>query len=231
MTPNRKKLALLVAVVVLVAAAHRLGLFGLFGDAATAKRTLLGLGPLGYVAYLAAFALLQPFGVPGFAFVIAASLVWPMPIAIALSLVGSCFASIVGFSFARYVARDWVEKKIPARWRKYDDRLAERGFATVLLLRLFFWQQPMLHLAFGISRVRFSSHLGASMIAYVAPIVATCYFGEAFFTAIREQPAERWATAGVVLFALVVVGFVVRRYRARRSAAAVTASSTENTPS
>jgi uncharacterized membrane protein YdjX (TVP38/TMEM64 family) len=229
MTPNRKKLALLLAVVLLVAAAHRLGLFGLFGDAATAKRTLLDLGPLGYAAYLAAFALLQPFGVPGFVFVIAASLVWPTSTAIGLSLVGSCFASMVGFSFARYVARDWVEKKIPARWRKYDERLAERGFATVLLLRLIFWQQPLLHLALGLSRVRFSSHLGASMIAYVGPIVATCYFGEAFFTAIREQPAERWAAAGVVLVALVAILFAVRRYRKARAAA--TASSSVNTPS
>jgi hypothetical protein len=39
-------------------------------------------------------------------------------------------ASIVGFSFARFMARDWVSTGIPARFRKYDEALARRAFPS-----------------------------------------------------------------------------------------------------
>lgn len=212
----KSKFLLLLAAALMLLAAYRMGLFGLFADPAETKDTLLRLGALGYVAFVAAFALLQPFGVPGVVFMVASSLVWPWPIAAALSLTGSTLASITGFSFARYIARDWVEKRIPPRLRKYDDKLAERGFVTVFVLRSIFWMQPMLHLFFGLSRVRFSTHLGASALAYVAPTLAVAYFGDAAFAVLREQPLERWIAAAAIAV-VVASGWGLRAYRRRRA--------------
>ncbi len=55
------------------------------------------LGPWGYVAFVAAYAALQPFGVPGTVFIMAAPLIWPWPVAFALSMAGTMAASVVGF--------------------------------------------------------------------------------------------------------------------------------------
>jgi uncharacterized membrane protein YdjX (TVP38/TMEM64 family) len=191
---------LLVAVVAAaLAAAYWAGLFRDFGDAARAKATLLGLGPWGYVAFVAAYAALQPFGVPGTVFILVAPLVWPWPTAFALSMAGTMAASVVGFSFARFVARDWLAPRVPARFRRYDEALARRGFATVFLLRLVFWMPPPLHAFFGVSRVPFGTHFWASLAAYTPSLLATSYFGPRALTGLREAPAWAWAAAAAAL--------------------------------
>jgi len=184
---QKRRIALVAAAALMLLLAYRFGVFERFGDPAHLRATLLGLGALGWLAYLVAYTALQPFGVPGVAFIAGASLVWPPPVAVALSLVATMLASAVGFSFARYVARDWVEGRIPARLRRYDERLATRGFATVFFLRVVFWMNPTLHALLGISRVRFWTHLAASFLPYVAQVVAVTFLGDTAFGFLWEH--------------------------------------------
>ena len=144
-TRRTAKIAAVAVVVTTLVVAQRFGVFQQFADPARIRDTLVQLGPWGYLVFILAYATLQPFGIPGTVFVVAASLIWPWPIAFALSMVGTMAASCVGFSFARFVARDWVAGIIPARFRKYDDALERRAFSTVFLLRLIFWMPQLLH--------------------------------------------------------------------------------------
>ena len=162
---RKTKVALVVLVIVALVIAQRLGVFTELGEPARLTQTLLRLGPWGYVAFVVAYAALQPFGVPGTVFIMAAPLIWPWPIAFGLSMTGTMAASVVGFSFARFIARDWLSTKIPARFRKYDDALERRAFATVFFLRLVFWMPPLLHAFFGVSKVRFATHFWGSLAA------------------------------------------------------------------
>src|SRR6478736_5209567 len=109
---RRAKIAAVLGVVVILVAAQRLGLFAQFSDPAEARLTLVGLGPWGYLAFIAAYAVLQPFGVPGTVFIFAAPLIWPWPVAFGLSMVGTMAATSVGFLFSRFVARDWLAPRI-----------------------------------------------------------------------------------------------------------------------
>jgi uncharacterized membrane protein YdjX (TVP38/TMEM64 family) len=212
----RARLAVVLAVVVLLVLAQRLGVFHQLADPARLKQTLVDLGPWGYAAFLVSYTLLQPFGVPGTVFVMAAPLIWPWPIAFALSMIGTCSASVVGFSFARFVARDWVSPRIPARFRAYDEALEKRGFATVFLLRLVFWMPPLLHAFFGVSRVRFSTHLLGSAAGYVLPLFLTSYFGQRVFDALREAPASVWIGAAAVAALALGIAWAARRRAARK---------------
>jgi len=207
------KIAVALAVVVGLVVAQRTGLFELFGDPARVKHALVALGPWGYVAFVAAYAALQPFGMPGTVFVWAAPLIWPWPVAFALSMTGTMAASVVGFSFARFVARDWVAKFVPARFRAYDEALAKRGFATVVTLRFIFWMPPMLHAFFGLSRVPFWTHFWGSAAGYFVPLLATAYFGEKVFEAMRAAPPSVWVGLGVAIMVIVVTVWLVRRRR------------------
>src|SRR5690606_4581348 len=121
--------------------------------------------------------------------------------------------SVVGFSFARFVARDWIAAKIPKQFRKYDDALARRAFATVFLMRLVFWMPPMLHAFFGVSRVRFSTHFWASLIGYVLPLLAVSYFGQQLFDMVKSQPSL--ATIGPALAVLIALGWWLLARRRR----------------
>lgn len=208
------KIGAVVAVAAGLVAAQRLGLFEIFGEPARIKQALVELGPLGYVAFVAAYAAFQPFGVPGTVFILAAPLIWPWPVAFALSMAGTMAASVVGFSFARFIARDWVAKMVPARFRAYDEALERRALSTVFLLRFLFWMPPMLHVFFGVSRVRFWTHFWGSLAGYTLPLLATAYFGQRVFDALRDAPPSVWVSLGAVTVAVVVVfALVTRRSR------------------
>lgn len=206
---------------VLLAVAHQLGIFQQFSDPAGVKRALVELGPWGYLAFIAAYAALQPFGVPGTVFVLAAPLIWSWPVAFGLSLAGTMGASVVGFLFARFVARDWVAARIPGRFQRYDDALGRRAFATVFMLRLVFWMPPPLHAFFGVSQVRFATHFWGSLAGYVLPILLVSAFGERLFAALSAAPRELWIGLAVGVAVLVLGVWAFQRYRADRRARAV----------
>ncbi len=212
------RVALVVAVIAALIVCQRLGVFAHFASPALARQTLLGIGPWGYAAFVLSYAALQPFGVPGTVFIMVAPLIWPWPVAFALSMAGTMAASVVGFSFARFVARDWVSERIPERFRRYDEALERRAFSTVFLLRLIFWMPPLLHAFFGVSRVRFSTHFWGSMLGYVIPLLATAYFGERLFDWMRHAPPTVWIGVAVWFVAIgLTVWQVRRRQGARRS--------------
>lgn len=211
-TARTARVALVVVVLAALAVSHRFGLFAHFADPSRAKQTLLELGPWGYAAFVAAYALLQPFGVPGTVFIVVAPLVWPWPTAFALSMVGTMAASVVGFSFARFVARDWVAARIPERFRRYDEAIARRAFATVFVLRFVFWMPPLLHAFFGVSKVRFWTHFVASFAGYLVPLLLVSYFGQRLYDALRDAPPSVWLGALAVVAAIAVgVGVAKRR--------------------
>lgn len=215
---NAKIVAVLGVITILVLA-HHFGILDQFADPARAKQTLVELGPWGYLAFIGAYAVFQPFGIPGTVFVVAAPLIWPWPTAFGLSMVGTMAASVVGFSFARFVARDWVSTIIPARFKKYDDALAKRAFATVFTLRLIFWMPPLLHAFFGVSKVRFSTHFWGSMAGYVLPLLLMSFFGQKVFDAVTHAPPAVWVGLGAAVVAI-AIGFFVRRSLVARTAVA-----------
>jgi len=168
----RSPWTILVGTLVLVGlaiAVHR-GVLGSFSPAAL-RDLVLEAGPWGAVAFLLAFALLQPIGVAAHVFVLTASLIWPPWQALALSWFGAMLAGSAAFWFARCVGHDFVQSRLTPRLRGYDERLAQRGFVTVLGMRLVFFTFGPMQLMFGVSRVRFGSFLAGSAIGLL-PLIA-----------------------------------------------------------
>jgi uncharacterized membrane protein YdjX (TVP38/TMEM64 family) len=212
---RRAKIAAVLAVVAILVLAQRLGVFRQLAEPARVAQTLVELGPWGYAAFILSYAALQPFGVPGTVFIMAAPLIWPWPVAFALSMAGTMAASVVGFSFARFIARDWVATRIPARFQKYDDALTERAFTTVFLLRFIFWMPPLLHAFFGVSKVRFATHFWGSLAGYAVPLFLVSYFGQKLFDVLKEIPAQVWMGVGAGAVVLALGWWALRRRAAR----------------
>ncbi|MCC6999532.1 MAG: VTT domain-containing protein [Deltaproteobacteria bacterium] len=222
MTWTRRSTAKLALVLVVAGGLLALYLSGVFAEVAQPRRlrqTLIELGPWGYAAFVGAFTVLQPFGVPGTGFILVAPLIWPWPVAFALSMTGTMAASVVGFSFARFVARDWVTARIPERFKRKEGALARRPYTTVFLLRLVLWMPPPLHAFFGISRVSFAAHFWGSLAGYTLPLLAVSYFGEALFDLLKEIPLWGYIVAGSAVLTLAAIIWWVQRGRlARRTA-------------
>jgi uncharacterized membrane protein YdjX (TVP38/TMEM64 family) len=219
---SRRRIAARLGVVVLVllalAGAYHFGIFARLGEPRALADVLVEMGASGYLAFILAYTLLQPFGVPGTIFIVAAPLIWPWQTAFALSMIGTMCASVVGFSFARFVAKDWVSARIPARLRKYDEFLERNAFRTVVLLRLILWMPQALHFFFGVSKVRFWTHFWGSLIGYVPPLLLVSYLGGRIFDATGRIQPGAWPILGGLLIASLLVVALARAYeRHRRS--------------
>lgn len=195
------RLLLVVLVAALLVGAWQSGLLGWLSEPQHLARQIAGLGATGMVAFVLVYGLLQPFGVPGTVFVVAAPLIWPWPVAFGLNMVGTMLASVIGFGFARVVAREWVAARIPARFRKYDALLEEQAFATVALLRLILWMPQALHFFFGVSRVPGWTHFWGSVVGYLFPLLLVSYLGDRLFDGSGHIQWEAWP-------ALVLMGVV-----------------------
>ncbi|RKG72457.1 TVP38/TMEM64 family protein [Corallococcus exercitus] len=221
MTPRMARYARLGAVAlvfVMFGLAWHLGIFTQAADPKTLARTLVAMGAWGYLAFVVAYTVLQPFGVPGTVFIVAAPLIWPWQTAFVLSMVGTMSASVVGFSFARFVAKDWVSARIPARLRKYDDALERNAFQTVFLLRLLLWMPQVLHSFLGVSKVGFWTHFWGSLLGYVPPLLFVSYLGGEMFDASGKMLPAAWPIlAGLLIASLLVVVLVRVRERCRQA--------------
>jgi uncharacterized membrane protein YdjX (TVP38/TMEM64 family) len=197
------KIGVVTLVLLTLVGAWYLGVFAQVAEPRLLAAMLVEMGAYGYLAFIVAYAVLQPFGVPGTIFVVAAPLIWPWQTAFALSMVGTMSASVIGFSFARFVAREWVSAHIPARLRKYDDSLARHAFATVVVLRLIFWMPQALHGFFGVSKVGFWTHFWGSLLGYVPPLLLLSYLGsEIVDPSGRIQPDAWPILAGLAVVSL-----------------------------
>ncbi|MEO8877931.1 MAG: VTT domain-containing protein [Polyangiaceae bacterium] len=210
------KIAAVVAVIVVLALAQYFGIFRQLKNPQQLAKSMIALGGWGYVAFVVTYAALQPFGIPGTVFVFAAALIWPWPIAFALSMIGTMAASVVGFSFARFIARDWISPRIPEQFKKYNDALARRAFLTVALLRFIFWMPPLLHAFFGVSKVRGVTHFWGSLVGYLIPLFLMSYFGQKVWDFMKNAPLSAWLAFG---FGVLVTGLWLWAWQKRRTRA------------
>jgi hypothetical protein len=217
-SPRAAKLGAVALVLLALAAAYALGVFDRLGDPRALARSLVAMGAWGYLAFIVAYTVLQPFGVPGTIFVVAAPLLWPWPAAFAVSMMGTMGASVVGFGFARFVARDWARARIPARLRRYDDALARHAFQTVFVLRLVLWMPPVLHAFFGVSRVGGPPPGWATRRRSAPPRGRGSDDGGGVVDASGRIQPRAWPIMGGLLVASLLVAVVVRALERRRRA-------------
>jgi uncharacterized membrane protein YdjX (TVP38/TMEM64 family) len=213
---NKLKIATLAAVIVALIALHQLDLLDSFADPARLRQAVLDLGAWGQLAFVMSYTLLQPIGVPGTVFVWAAPLIWPWPTAFATSLVGSVAASVVGFSLARFIGREWVAGRLPKRVLKYEAALEQRAFTTVVILRFIFWMPQWLHVFLGISKVPFWTHFWGTLIGYLVPLLLVSLYGEALFELAKQLPKEVWIALALGTCFIAASAWLFIRHRRRK---------------
>lgn len=87
------------------------------------------------------------------------------------------------------------------RLRRIEDRLVERGFATVVVLRLVLFLAPPLNWALGTTRVRLRDYVLGTAVGITPTLGIATYFGDALTTA--------GSTAGLLGADVLVPGFLI----------------------
>jgi uncharacterized membrane protein YdjX (TVP38/TMEM64 family) len=165
--------------------------------------------------YLLAFALGELLHVPSLLFLFAAPLVWPLEVAIPLAYAGSVLAAMFVFCVARFLVGDWARANLPARLRRYDERLAERGLRTVVGLRLATFMAPLMHWVLGASRVSVRDAALGTALGLLPGVVLCVVLGQQILA--HWHDLRPLLAAALAIGVLARVAWEVRRRRARRA--------------
>jgi uncharacterized membrane protein YdjX (TVP38/TMEM64 family) len=118
--------------------------------------------------------------------------------------VGSTLGACASFLIGRYLARDWVERKLAdrARFRVLDRAVAEQGFKIVLICRLSpLLPYGLLNYAFGLTNISLARYALASWLGMLPATIAYSYLGAAAGQLADIEPGRDASTsARYVLF-------------------------------
>jgi uncharacterized membrane protein YdjX (TVP38/TMEM64 family) len=209
----RTRILLAIGVIALIFVAWRGGVFA-YVTHEHIHQVLAESGVWGPVLYVLAFALLEPFGVPGAMFVLPASIAWPWEFAVAMSVLGATGAGIVSFVLARGVIGDTFEQRLPPRLRAFTATAREHPLRTVIAVRILFGLAAPAHWALSLSGVRFGSFVVGSLVGFIPPMWAFVVFGRAAIEYLEEQP---YAWVWPVALAAAVGTYLAYRWWFRRT--------------
>ncbi len=177
---NKKTLQKVFFLFVLVAvlALFFSGVFDFLHDRGKVEDFFQDSGALGPIIFILAFIAAQPLSLPGAALIIPATFVWSWWEVLIYSMIGGIVASTIGFAVSRWIAQDWVRKRLPKKLLKWDQRLSERAFLSVVVLRLVTGYAPAADWALGISKVQWRDFLLGTAIGLVPITALLAIFGD-----------------------------------------------------
>lgn len=170
------KLKLVAGVVVL------LSLFGLARhvDLSGLLLRIQQLGPMGPVAFIAAYVLACVTFAPGAVLTLGAGALFGVVKGTMFVSIGSILGATAAFLIGRYFARDWVGRQIAgnAKFAAVSRAVAAEGWKIVLLTRLSpVFPFNLLNYAFGLTQVSLKDYFLASWIGMLPGTILYVYIG------------------------------------------------------
>lgn len=194
-----------------------------------------GLGWAGVLAFVGLYALATVAFVPGSALTLGAGAVFGLLKGTLAVLVGATLGAILAFWVGRYVARDWVQRRLAGReaFTAIDRAVAQAGFTVVLLTRLSpVFPFNLLNYAFGLTGVSLRDYAlgsvgmvpGTLLYVYVGSLVGDlAYLGTA---QAPVNPGFQWTVRLIGLGATLAVTLWITRMARQALAQAAAAANT-----
>lgn len=182
------------------------------GWSGTAFARLGGQGTGGVVVFTLASALLVGVGAPRQFVAFAGGLLYGSWRGGLVALIAQALGCLLGFYWARVVARNWAQRRFGARLTRVDRFLAARPFVSTLTLRLLpVGNNLLLTVLAGLSQVAAPPFFAASILGYLPQTAVFALLGGGVRVARATQ-----LTIGIMLFALSAgLGFVLLRTQPR----------------
>jgi uncharacterized membrane protein YdjX (TVP38/TMEM64 family) len=174
-----------------------------------------GLGVWGPVLFILIYIAACVFFIPGSVLTLGAGALFGVVKGSIYTSIGATLGASAAFLVGRYLARDWIAKKIAgnARFAAIDKAVADEGWKIVGLTRLVpVFPFTLLNYAFGLTRVSFRDYFFATWIGTMPGTIMYVYLGSIANAASNptRTPAQ-WALFGVGLLAAVAVTVVITR--------------------
>ncbi|MEP6822543.1 MAG: TVP38/TMEM64 family protein [Chthoniobacterales bacterium] len=178
-----------------------------------------GLGALGVVIFIVAYAIATVLFLPGALFTLAAGLVYGVLGGAAVALTGATIGASLAFLCGRYLVRKRVEEgtKDNEKFQAIDGAIEKQGWKIIGLLRL----SPLIpfnlsNYFYGVTAIKFWPYFLATFFGMMPGTLLYAYLGAAGKAGIGGAASGgnstlKWVFFGVGLLATVVVTVIVSR--------------------
>lgn len=118
--------------------------------------------------------------IPAGIFMLAAGLSFGTFLGTLILIVGTLLSSTVGFVFARYFGKDYVQKRLQnTKFSNLGGKIAKKGFLIILLLRLVpILPYDAINYICGLSKIRYRDFILATLIGTIPACFLYAYLGE-----------------------------------------------------
>ena len=217
MTPEKSRLLRRVVPILLLLAFALLFVFDVFSflhDRERIEDFFNDSGVFGPVLYVLAFVAAQPLSLPGAALIIPATFVWSWWEVLVYSMLGGIIASSIGFIVARWLAQDWVRKRLPQRFIGWEKRFVKNALLSTIALRGGTGYAPAADWFLGITNIKWREFFIGTVIGLLPITFLFSYYGDDTVRWVQDAP--------LIALAVVIVGVIllsaVKRHRKRNEA-------------
>lgn len=204
------KFATLLLVAVLVGVGVWQTDFSMITSLQSLREWVQGFGPWAPLVFIAMYALGTIVFLPGSLFTIGAGVLFGPWLGTLYALVGASLGAMAAFALVRVFGADLAQQLLQTRFqriRDYEGHLADRGFLTVLFLRLVpLFPFNGLNFVLGLTRVSWRDYVLATMLGILPGGFLYVLVGASLLT--RDL-----ANIGLALIAALAFGFVTYRFR------------------
>jgi len=183
------------------------------------ERIVRSLGPWGPFAFMAIYLIAPALFLPGVPLTIAAGVLFGPIWGTVYTICGATGGATIAFLVARYVGRDWVERRASRSVARIKAGVESEGWKFVAFTRLVpVFPFNVLNYAFGLTNIGLLPYVVASFVFMLPGTAAYVYLGYAG----REAAGGGRDVVSKVLFALALLAvvamipIVVKRVRAAR---------------
>jgi uncharacterized membrane protein YdjX (TVP38/TMEM64 family) len=186
----------------------------------TALAGVTELGPWGPALFVLLYVVATVLLLPAVVLTLGAGAVFGVAQSFLAVSVGATLGATAAFLIGRYLARDWVARRVAssAKLGAIDEAVAREGWKIVLLTRLSpAFPFVLLNYAFGLTRVRLRHYVLASWVGMMPGIALYAYIGSlvgdvaAAAAGGRARSPWEWAFYGLGLVATLAVTVYVTR--------------------
>ncbi|MGG6265280.1 TVP38/TMEM64 family protein [Leptolyngbya sp. AN03gr2] len=168
------------------------------------------LGAVGAIAFIALYTFAAVFFIPGTILTLGAGAVYGIFLGSVYVFVGATCGAIAAFLVGRYLARDWVTRKIEgnSKFKAIDEAVSKEGLKVVLLTRLSpAFPFTLLNYAYGLTRVALKDY-AIGCFGMIPGILMYVYIGSLAGNLATLGATELSQEAQLVQWALRIIGFI-----------------------
>ena len=173
------------------------------------------------VSFIMSYCLVTGLSLPGAAILtLAGGFLFGSLVGTVLVNVGATTGATLAFLAARYLLRDWVEKKFGDRLRPIQDGFAKNAFSYLMTLRLIpLFPFFLVNMVSGLTRVNLGTYVVATAIGIIPGSFVYAYAGRqlGMINSLKEIASPNVLLAFTLLGLLALVPVVYRRFTAGKS--------------